>query len=217
MKKEDLNRLKSVCEKEGFELLNPNYEDNDKFFVIAKKKYIWEGVHFGKVAEDYSNGDYIAGKIYPVTGRDGNYIITLFDEEGDSDNGLPGERITPSTEEAYFEQLKAEAFKRFGEIKIGNRFTSVRVNGSINTIDNGDGFRYFRGSDILIFNGWAIYESGKWAEKVKDRIKVEVKSGSISTDLIKLELKITGSERKPMYEAHSFIRKQLEKYLNDEI
>ena len=36
MKTEDFNRLKAVCEKEGFELLNESPEDNDKFFVVKK-------------------------------------------------------------------------------------------------------------------------------------------------------------------------------------
>jgi hypothetical protein len=34
----DFERLKKICEREGFELLNESLDDNDKFFVVKKKR-----------------------------------------------------------------------------------------------------------------------------------------------------------------------------------
>jgi len=207
MKKEDFDRLKAVCEKEGFEIESSSLTNS---VLVRKKKDIWEGVGFGRITNDYSESDYIAGKIYPVNGRDGNFIITLFDEYGDADNGLY-KSITPSTKKEYVEQLKREAFELFGEIKIGDKFTSLRESGRINTIDNGDGFRYFgQTDDILTFNGCLIYEIGKWAEKVKDRVKVDPTNESINRLAKNLSLN-------QQNEVLVLFASQLEKYLNDEI
>jgi hypothetical protein len=94
MKQEDFERLKTVCEKEGFEiakLLSPGNVEMD-VFAIANKKDIWEGVEF--VESNFS------GKIYIK--QDVNFeMLRLF---------------KPSTESAYVDQLKKEAFKRYGEI-----------------------------------------------------------------------------------------------------
>jgi hypothetical protein len=37
MKTEDYNRLKEICEREGFEVLTESPFDNDKFYVVKKK------------------------------------------------------------------------------------------------------------------------------------------------------------------------------------
>ena len=36
MKSEDLERLRAICEKEGFEVLNISMEENDKFYVVRR-------------------------------------------------------------------------------------------------------------------------------------------------------------------------------------
>jgi hypothetical protein len=207
MKKKDYDLLKSVCEKEGFQLLNLDHEDNENYYVIAKKKDAWEGVEFGKVADDYLETDYIAGKIYPVTGFGNGFVDTLFDEDGDIDNGLGFKFIEPSTKEAYVEQLKNEMTERFGEIKKGDKFLDWDdVKFSVSTLD----FDYNKNKDILFFGGWAIYRKGKWVERVKERVKVEPTKESIN----RLAKDLNENEKS---EVLALFASQLEKYLNHEI
>ena len=61
MKQEDFERLKAVCEKEGFELLNVDHKDNEKYYVIAKKK---------KVKIDPNNYEQITECLYKALEKD---------------------------------------------------------------------------------------------------------------------------------------------------
>lgn len=213
MKQEDFNRLKSVCEKEGFEIEIQSIEGYDQDFTfVAKKRDIWEGVEFFNTPK----GIFPLRKVLP------DRIVSTQKIFYDSDyRQFKIEKCKPSTESAYFEQLKAEAFERFGEIKVGDRFTSLRETVRINTIDNGDGFRYFGGEDDLFaFNGWVIYKSGKWAEKVKERIDVKWDGGNVK-DKSFYFLYDQETEQQMINRGLSkigeFLASQLEKYLNDEI
>lgn len=38
MKQKDFDRLKAVCEKEGFEILNLTHDDNEKYVLVKKQK-----------------------------------------------------------------------------------------------------------------------------------------------------------------------------------
>jgi hypothetical protein len=38
MKQEDLKRLKEICDREGFEVLNEPIDEDDKFVVLIKKQ-----------------------------------------------------------------------------------------------------------------------------------------------------------------------------------
>lgn len=159
MKQTDFDRLKAVCEKEGFEILNLTHDDNEKYVLVKKQKDIWEGVEFYR--SKWSKSIYNINRI-DLKLREG---IKLMDWE-------------PSTESAYIEQLKAECFKRFGEIKEGDRFDRSLIGygkDSINFMPNRGyekGFDYSKESDTLYFDNLLIYESGKWATRVKERVKV---------------------------------------------
>jgi hypothetical protein len=80
----------------------------------------------------------------------------------------------PSTESAYIDQLKKEAFKRFGEIKEGDRFDCsifCELNITPSTIQKSfnQGFEYIKdrlGEECLLFNSSIIYSNGKWAKKI---------------------------------------------------
>jgi hypothetical protein len=37
MKSQDFDRLKAICEKEGFELVTESPKENDKFYVVKKR------------------------------------------------------------------------------------------------------------------------------------------------------------------------------------
>ena len=222
MKQTDFQRLKQICEKEGFELLNESENDNGKFFVITRPKDIWEGVEFG---ESMESGKIItANKIYKFisSGRD---HVTIIDDLNDRTST----KITyfkPSTEQAYIEQLKTEAFKRFGDIKEGDRFDRNWISAPFNISKIGDiknalgtGFFYSKKNDELFFDSINIYRSGKWATKIPKKIEVTV-SGYDLTDYkthncFEVEFFIHDSEEFDRKIVSVFLARKLEEYLNE--
>lgn len=107
MKSEDFERLKAVCEKEGFEI---GFKYDESTYTVKLKKDEWEGVEF---AESLING----------------LIVNLPIHKSSS------HLFKPSTEQAYVDQLKAKAFELYGEIKEGDRFTDWDGNNfCINTL-----------------------------------------------------------------------------------
>ena len=204
MKKEDFERLKAVCEKEGFEL--QDYREGN--LVYVKKKDIWDGVEFAECV--LNSESYTVGKIYKINPSFLPSIMTYQDDFG-RENGNGKIYFNPSTESAYIDQLKKEAFERFGEIKEGDRFDRTWAckywpNPAI--IDGTKrGFSYQKDYDQLSFNGSVIYESGKWATKLKLRIEVlptrESLVGAIDTAF-----------EKDRDGFSKFLANQLEAYLN---
>jgi hypothetical protein len=150
MKSEDFERLKAVCEKEGFEILNMTHDDNEKYVLVKKAKDEWEGVEF---AESLING----------------LIVNLPIHKSSS------HLFKPSTEQAYVDQLKAKAFELYGEIKEGDEFIDWDgTKFSIHTLV----FQYRKKHDALSFGGWLIYSEGKWATRVPEKVTVEWKDTS---------------------------------------
>ena len=204
MKSEDFDRLKAVCEKEGFEILNLTHNDNEKYVIVKKKKDEWEGVEFAcnpkrafKIEKINSNAIYY------------NDVLGL---------AWSGKnRCLPLTESEYVTQLKAEAFKRFGEIKEGDRFD--RDWGLIGKMPYGvgiigdfkeDGFDYRKCNDALMFRGTTIYIQGKWATKVKERVKVEWASTSCDT----IRFNYGNSKDVNLVKDGPILAKLIEDYLN---
>lgn len=104
MKKEDFERLKTVCQKEGFELRNPDYMDIDKFFVIAKKKDIWEGVEFVQSISPTSSctTQWKTYKVKQITERS---VWIEINDHGSTTTSFLKEKCKPSTESAYVDQF----------------------------------------------------------------------------------------------------------------
>lgn len=182
MKKEDFERLKAVCEKEGFEITGM---DSPDIWHITKKDP-WDGVEF---VLDTFNGN----------------ILRV-----DSLKLKPSPMVfKASTEQAYIAQLEKEAFERFGEIREGDRFDRYfkNYNGE-GTAVSGHSTIYFREGDEFHVGGICIYQSGKWATRVKERVRVDPKSAD--------------SIRKALHkgfdtdynEFREFLASQLEEYLN---
>ena len=224
MKNKDFERLKEICEKEGFELLNESTSENDKFYVV-KKKDIWGGVEFVEVIENGVN--VTKGEIFKVYDKIKTtyalfeyYRCTAKDQDG---LFLSKEILNPSTEQAYIEQLKKEAFKRFGEIKEGEKFVRDWIQKrdqwpKIAEIDDTKReFEYNKEYDQLTFRGTCIYEKGKWAERVKERIEVEYTDDSWDDFEDYSEIGFVFKLPK-LYDikkgAGNFLAKQLEEYLN---
>jgi len=182
MKNDDFDRLKKLCDENGFNLLNESDKDNDKFFVVTKKKDIWEGVEYVECI--LNSESYTVGKIYPIDRKFLPKIKTKHDDFLNSYNGQGLSYFKPSTEEAYIDQLKAKAFELYGEIKLGDKFDRSYLEFNdikeIKTLNGFDGFIYYKGKDGMDFNGSCIYKNGQWAKKLPSKIKIDLDYRSVT-------------------------------------
>lgn len=225
MKQTDFQRLKQICEKEGFELIKEVATNLGKFFVVTKPKDIWEGVEFAECLIG-SELQFTEGKTYQLSRIYGDSHKRLEVKRDDYGviNWFPLRNFKPSTEQAYIEQLKAEAFKRLGDIKDGDikdgdSFINPRgakVEVDINFFGK---FNYDKLQDILDFGGCYLYEKGKWATRVTKRIEVTV-SGYDLTDYkthncFEVEFFIHDSEEFDRKSVSVFLGRKLEEYLNE--
>lgn len=203
MKTEDFERLKAVCEKEGFTI--ESYSGGKTAIIGVKDP--WEGVEFFEALD----------RVYKLNGSCHNYFLHTYDKS------IRIDLCKPSTEQAYVEQLKKEAFEKFGEIKEGNRF--IGADSKKSRVFKNPSFYYWKSTDHLNFGGVPLYIKGKWAERVKERIEVEgIHSSGWGKNSLEweydFEFKISDL-RKDAEEMHTkvlpFLASQLEKYLNNEI
>lgn len=167
MNQEDFERLKAVCEKEGFDI---TIESMNEAIISVKKKDVWEGVEF----IEYIGHSWPTGQtIFKVLAIDNFDVINVID--GSKEGGhLQKYNCKPSTEKAYVEQLKKEAHERFGEIKECCKFEFI--GGIPYRFQIGSFWKpvwnYRKDKDWLTFSGYTMYKQGKWATRVKERIKV---------------------------------------------
>jgi exonuclease I len=196
----DFERLKKICEREG---LHFDFDHISQTAVVAKLKDPWKGIEF---AESLINGFIIKMPIHKSR-------IHLF---------------KPSTEFAYIEQLKKEAFERFGLIKFGDKFQrdfdAIRDKRKIFCIGDqgyiGDGFSYNKENDALMYDGHFIYKKDKWAKKI-EKINVQFKtSGGFSKEdntiwEYKFEFIIRNKPKENLNEYGDFLAQQLEEHLNN--
>lgn len=158
MTTQDIEKLKALCEKEGFEVITESPYDNDKFFVVRLMKDPWDGVEF--VQSNWSK------TIYPVN-QIGNFKPC-------------NDEYTPSTESAYVEQLKATAHELFGEIKDGMEFDRKELFPKVflnpDQVQRSElGWSYQKDCDQLYFGNLGIYKQGKWAKRVEEPIRATIK------------------------------------------
>lgn len=212
MNQEDFERLKAVCEKEGFELYKHEPATPRKRVLISVfKKDIWDGVEYVKSSD---------GTIYKILANSENRL--------EVEGGHIGKKIgKPSTESAYVDQLKKKAFFRYGEIKEGDRFDCSEMGRGTSPITFNQGqchWHYIKSDDRLRKGYFDLYEKGQWATKVQKRIEVGLKGGGMdksSSGLISLSCKFQIYPC-PTYDMSlsiisQFLAQQLEKYLNGEI
>ena len=213
MKNEDFDRLKKLCDENGFEM---SYDHKDcETFNISTKKDIWQGVEFA-----YNLYQKI---VYKVKSKTETHIIcfngpTIWKTEFD-----------PSTQQAYEEQLKANAFDLYGDIKLGDSFDrlglkfldislpQIIVIGAYVGLKD---FVYFKSNDSLEFDGYIIYQKGKWAKKLPKRIEVKLAGLNVLGKSFYFEYEKDGQEKIiniGSIKTGDFLAKQLEKYLNGEI
>jgi hypothetical protein len=179
MKQQDIERLKKICEKEGYIIEMPGVfclESNKHVFTISMVDP-WDGVEFAECINNRNSCVYTNGKIYPIVSVVDNYVYTLFDDEFYPKNGRHKDFMKPSTEAAYVSQLKSKAKELYGEIKEGDEFDRTSVNPRWGVVKmemsekRGLGFNYDKADDSLYFGKYAIYSKGQWAKKV-ERVRV---------------------------------------------
>ena len=214
MKTEDFERLKEICEKEGFKVLNESVNDNDKFYVVVKKDP-WGGVEFAECISVDKIGDCVTkSKIYKIEIFDNELHLVDDSEERDSFIRFH-ENFQPSTQQAYIEQLKKESFKRFGEIKEGDRFENP--NGGKDKRVNDPYWSYNKRYDWLYYGGCMLYKQGKWAERVKEMIKVTYIDWEYADNKMEVNFSFKINDWKTVKDKDDvgdFLAKQLEEYLN---
>ena len=212
METKDLLRAKAVLEKEGFELHPGTIVNQSVGLFYIKKLDIWEGVEFFQ----YINEDLMVNEAQKVK----EFYTSVI--RGANGYNYEKEYCKPLTESAYVEQLKKEAFERFGKIQEGDRFdqTSIKSLWGFNEIaapfEDSFCFTYKRDLDQLFIGTLCVYEQGKWANKLPDRITVEVGGGGNRTHSFGFVIK--GIDKLiDSYAASQFLAQQLEKHLNGEI
>lgn len=208
MKQDDFERLKAICEKEGFEIDRPW----DEGMVVVKKTDPWEGVEFVEFI-GFSDNCFTNSKIYKVKYLSGNNIGVCIDDEGDI-NGWGKKHFKPSTETSYVEQLKKEAIEKLGDFKIYQLDFSMMHGGSI---QNKETFVYRKDTDTLYSMGKPIYQQGKWAERLKERVKVDLDYEHHGQNSSYYFISSGDLEEEKYRGSGQFLASQLEKYLNGEI
>jgi hypothetical protein len=178
---ERIEKLKKQAEKEGMKLViefgqEVNQNWSEPTFSATNPKDEWEGVEFAECV--LKSLSYTVGLIYPIKYKTITCIETKMDDFN-NENSQDKMFFKPSTESAYVEQLKAKAFDLFGEIKEGDRFDRTPVNSywesnvKIKSSEKYLGWIYRKEFDYLYFNGLCLYKQGKWAKRVKERVKVK--------------------------------------------
>jgi len=208
MKTEDYDKLKKLCDENGFELLTESPKENDKFYVV-KKKDIWEGVEFVEI-------DGLGIRKIISTPYKNSEVLNFCSINDVEDGVFFAKFCKPSTEQAYIEQLKRIAFEKFGEIKEGEKFNTGY---GIHTIlPNHPEWHYNKHIDFLYYKGLIVYSKGVWASKLPERVKVEFVNDSwddfCDYNEVGFVFKISKSVQ-TVKNAGQFLSKQLETYLND--
>jgi hypothetical protein len=211
-----IEKLKKQAEKEGMKcevvLSNPT-------FSAINTKDEWD---FIELTEDGAN--FKKGQIFKVLdshfsqflGYGTSYKIIQTKEHGIWVNHL---MIKPSTEQAYVNQLKAKAFELFGEIKIGEKFNSPSVDGNYLLSKSGnEEWDYIKKDDQLFYYDLELYRQGKWAKRVKERVKVDHVGVDYSTwsGNVFFGFSFKGSEEIDKSKVGKFLAEKLEEYLNKE-
>lgn len=218
MSPEEFKELKSLCDANDFELLNLNHEDNEKYYVVAKKKNPWEGVEFVECLQNLSADDrprVQKGQICLITEVSGDAFYISQNSKYPWNKNL----FKPSTESAYVEQLRKEAIKR-GIISICNLDISMMHGGELE--DKSTEFKYRKDTDTFYWFGCPIYQQGKWAKVKPKRIEVkcidhDYEQGNYFADKFALRFQSKNLGERDYDEIGQFLSKQLEKFLNGEI
>ena len=221
MKAEDFDRLKQICDENGFEF-HVTDRDGEQLSIIVQKKNPWEGVEFVEALKTSIDENVESGKIYKVTSISEDWINI-------SHHFIKGwwsKFFDPSTESAYVEQLKKESFERFGMIDENTVFERSNIyknmiSGSVNSLTGSQrayGWHYIKEFDELYYCSLLIYQQGKWATKIES-FKVTYIDWNYADNGMEVNLtfKIPNWDKaKDKDDIGEYLAEQLTKYLNNE-
>lgn len=208
MKQTDIDRLKAFCEKEGFQV-RTRVMDKSVFEITVKDP--WEGVEFIR-----GNGTNTIRKVVNYDGKLFSYFLRDSGNEGRIYT-LHKSNFKPSTEAEYVEQLKREAFERYGEIKDGDRFQFENEEIKAIKLSDTPEFDYSKEADELSMWGFYLYSFGKWAKKLPERVEVHFSNVSVGSSGYRYEFINSKFKAVNHNKVGIFLASQLEKYLNNEI
>lgn len=213
MTDQEIEKLKSLCEKEGFEI---TVESETQGMFHINKKDIWKGVEFVECLESIYG--YTKGDIYPCTGISNevglDYLDTSYDDYGSHSNGLCKRYAKPSTETAYVEQLKAKAKELYGEIKDGDMFDISMLEEDpqeFRMFYDNPIFTYYKKDDSLWAGNYPLYKQSKWAKKI-ERVRVEFTWSEGVKEDYRFHFKVSTNDN--LHHAGHHLSKCLEDYLN---
>ena len=198
MKKEDIDRLKEICEKEGFELKDLGHADT--FVIKPGKKDPWDGVEFAY--------NYTDKKVYRISS-----LIHWNNENRKFYN--------PSTEHEYISQLITECNEKLGDFLIDGQIQNIDFSemkgGSLG--DKSEKWEYRKDTDTLYYYGHPVYQQRKWAKKKPEKPTVQAEGGNINSGHFYFIMNNAAKERfrkLGCWNVNEYLASQLEKYLNKE-
>lgn len=196
MDKKDFERLKALLEKEGFDM---EHYSEGKNTIIVGLKDPWEGVEFAKIGKTHKIKSISKDKIH-----------------FDSGNWRYKDKCEPSTEEAYVDQLKKEAFERFGEINKEDRFDESSIYGYYfkSRLAESAEYVYHKCVDILCIGEVTLYRQGQWATKLPKKINVVCSSHDDYNLMHRFDFKTT-SRVEITKETMDYLANKLEDYINN--
>lgn len=218
MKKSDYEEFKDLIKGTKFELITQSEEDNDRLLVVSVKKDPWEGVGF-VIPNFRSTATKLPYKLVSI--KDGFAQVYCPYSGNGKLAQLQLNEVDPSTEQAYVEQLKKEAFERFGEIKEGDGFDGLaNITQSAGLYANEE-WDYIKKDDQLFFYNVLLYQQGKWVKRVPERVEASLSNwswtgNSQSGFRFKFEFSIkNGGENIDVKDVGTILENYLDKYLND--
>ncbi|WP_114752338.1 hypothetical protein [Pleomorphovibrio marinus] len=225
MKKQDIDRLKALCDKEGFELERVPNLGHSELFTINPKKDPWDGCEFVECVDNTnSEGCFTVGRIYKVIDNSNiNKYYNIRNNDGDGDGwyGLNKERFKPSTEHEYVLQLITESNEKLGDCiyddQIRNLDFSEMKGGAL--ADQSTKWKYQKDTDTLYFYGHPVYQQGKWATKLPEKPTVKAEGGNIDSGHFHFIMNDAAKDKCRKigcWETNELLAQQLEKYLNQE-
>lgn len=206
MTTQEIEKLKAFCDEKGIEMIPTADRDVWEF----KSKDIWDGVEFaecihwvGKFLEN--------GRIFPLSLLNEDTLLHCIVEG----------KITPSTESAYVEQLKAKAKELYGDIYSGQAFdcSEMGLGDSPMTIKRAIfvGWNYNKKEDSLSLDGFRLYMNGKWAKKIEEPIKANITSFTLSNPYSTIVFTTSHTIKEGQVDAKEFmnhIEESIETFLN---
>jgi len=205
MKQEDFDQVKKLLGENGFDITM--FSPHDTVFQISKKDP-WEGVEFA----EYFHFPMKGLTHFKIEKSDEQYLYMTDGSELFKDN------CKPSTEQAYVEQLKAKFKELFGVI---NHLDQFEIDNCSPTSANSSNlaWQYFKEVDILQHYGATVYQQGKWAKRVKERVRVDYLNHTyIWNERLSFDFKPKNIKMKLGLgnDIGQFLASKLEEYLNSE-